>query len=209
TGLDVDLWFWEPKAAAKGPLPKADRESIKSRSILDAKAGMVQTEFAPRVAALLRLAASDTRVTRMFVNPVIKRELCATVEGDRAWLNKVRPWYGHDDHFHVRLACPTGDSSCVKQMEVAQGDGCGELNWWFSKQKQEDRAKGQATYQAKVGRAPGMPAECAKLLDGSPAAASDTSTPPSAASDTSPPPSAASDQAAPPAPASEPAPSPD
>ncbi|HEX4351397.1 MAG TPA: penicillin-insensitive murein endopeptidase, partial [Polyangiales bacterium] len=47
TGLDVDLWFWEPKAAAKGPLPKADRESIKSRSILDAKAGMVQTEFAP------------------------------------------------------------------------------------------------------------------------------------------------------------------
>ncbi|HEY2734877.1 MAG TPA: penicillin-insensitive murein endopeptidase, partial [Polyangiales bacterium] len=189
TGLDVDLWFWQPKAAAKGPLSKEDRESIKSRSILDAKAGMVQTEFAPRVAALLRLAASDTRVTRMFVNPVIKRELCATVEGDRAWLNKLRPWYGHDDHFHVRLACPSGDPACVKQLDVAEGDGCSELNWWFSKQKQEDREKGQATYQAKVGKAPGMPAECAKLLESSlssnaPSPSSEPAPPPSAASET-------------------------
>jgi penicillin-insensitive murein endopeptidase len=164
TGLDVDLWFWQPKEALKGPLSRADRESIKSRSILDGKAGTVRAEFAPRVAALLRLAASDPRVTRMFVSPTIKRELCAATEGDRAWLNKVRPWYGHDDHFHVRLQCPEGDAACNKQTPVPAGDGCAELDWWFSKAKEEDRDKGRATYQSKVGKAPGQPAECAVVL---------------------------------------------
>jgi penicillin-insensitive murein endopeptidase len=177
TGLDVDLWFWQPKAAAKGPLPRADRESLKSKSVLDGKAGIVSHEFAPRVAALLRLAASDIRVTRIFVHPIIKRDLCAATEGDRAWLNKLRPWYGHDDHFHVRLACPQGDNSCVKQMDVADGDGCSELDWWFSKSREDDRQKGQATYQAKVGRAPGMPAECAKLIEGVVTSVPDTATP--------------------------------
>jgi penicillin-insensitive murein endopeptidase len=171
TGLDVDLWYWQPKAAERGPLPRAERESTKARSVLDGKAGAVRAEFAPRVAALLRLAASDTRVTRIFVHPIIKRTLCADVESDRAWLSKVRPWFGHDDHFHVRLACPQGDSNCVPQTPAAKGDGCAELDWWFSKAGQEDRDKGQATYQAKVGKAPGMPGECAKLLEGMPKAA--------------------------------------
>jgi penicillin-insensitive murein endopeptidase len=165
TGLDVDLWYWQPKAAARGPLSLADRENTKARSVLDGKAGTVRAEFAPRVAALLRLTASDTRVTRIFVHPIIKRMLCADAESDRAWLSKVRPWYGHDDHFHVRLACPAGDNQCVPQTPVAQGDGCTELDWWFSKDRQEDRDKGQATYQSKVGKAPGMPAQCAKLLE--------------------------------------------
>jgi penicillin-insensitive murein endopeptidase len=171
TGLDVDLWYWQPKAAAHGALSLADRENTKSRSVLDAKAGEVQAEFAPRVAALLRLTASDPRVTRIFVHPIIKRMLCADAESDRAWLSKVRPWYGHDDHFHVRLACPTGDHQCVPQTDVAAGDGCAELDWWFSKDRQEDREKGRATYQSKVGKAPGMPPQCAKLLDDVPKSA--------------------------------------
>jgi len=169
TGLDVDLWYWQPKAAARGPLPTAERESTKARSVLDGKAGTVRAEFAPRVAALLRLTASDARVTRIFVHPIIKRMLCADAESDRAWLSKVRPWYGHDDHFHVRLACPAGDKQCIPQTPVVAGDGCGELDWWFSKDRQEDREKGQATYQSKVGKAPGMPAQCAKLLEDVPA----------------------------------------
>lgn len=89
TGLDVDLWYWQPKAAARGPLSLADRENTKARSVLDGKAGTVRAEFAPRVAALLRLTASDTRVTRIFVHPIIKRMLCADAESDRAWLSKV------------------------------------------------------------------------------------------------------------------------
>jgi penicillin-insensitive murein DD-endopeptidase len=168
TGLDVDLWFWEPKEALKGPLPRAERESIKAHSVLDGKAGTVQAALVTRVATLLRLAASDPRVTRMFVSPIIKRGLCESTQGDRAWLNKVRPWYGHDDHFHVRLACPEGDGTCNKQTPVPAGDGCAELDWWFSAAKEEDRNKGRASYQSKVGKAPGQPAECVNVLAAQP-----------------------------------------
>jgi penicillin-insensitive murein endopeptidase len=168
TGLDVDLWFWQPKAAEHGPLPTADRESLKSRSVLGGKTSDVKPELLPRVAALLRLTVSDPRVNRVFVNPIIKRALCADAESDRAWLSKIRPWYGHDDHFHVRLECPDGQTACVPQTPVSEGDGCGALSWWFDKtaQAEADRDKGRATYQAKVGKSAGMPAECGKLLEG-------------------------------------------
>ena len=203
TGLDVDLWYWQPKAAEHGPLARADRESIKARSVLDGKAGAVRAELAPRVSALLRLAASDTRVTRIFVHPLIKRMLCADTVNDRAWLEKIRPWYGHDDHFHVRLACPVGDPSCVAQMPVAAGDGCADLDWWFSKEREADRDKGRATYQAKVGQAPGMPAECQKLLDapaapGTATAAGATSQPSAASANKPPAPADAVSKAEPP-----------
>ena len=164
TGLDVDLWFWQPKAAEHGPLPKADRESIKSRSVLDGKSG-VRPELVSRVSTLLQLTAEDPHVERIFVSPLIKRQLCANTSGERDWLGKIRPWYGHDDHFHVRLACPADATDCIHQTAVPKGDGCKELDWWFSAEAQEDRKKGQATYQSKVGKAPGMPVQCLKLLE--------------------------------------------
>jgi penicillin-insensitive murein endopeptidase len=101
----------------------------------------------------------------VFVNPIIKRQLCESAGGERAWLSKIRPWYGHDDHFHVRLVCPADANDCIHQTSIASGDGCKELDWWFSPAAQEDRKKGQATYQAKVGKAPGMPVQCLKLLE--------------------------------------------
>ena len=165
TGLDVDLWYWQPKAAERGPLSRAERETIKARSVLNGKIGDVQAQLASRVMTMLHLAANDARVTRIFVHPIIKRRLCADATGDRAWLEKIRPWYGHDDHFHVRLACPAGEAGCIAQSPVPAGDGCAELDWWFSKDKEEDRNKGRATYQSKVGKAPSMPAACGKLLE--------------------------------------------
>jgi penicillin-insensitive murein endopeptidase len=69
----------------------------------------------------------------MFVNPAIKRELCREAGTDRDWLAKVRPWWGHDDHFHMRLTCPAGQDQCEDQAPVPAGDGCGkELDWWFT-----------------------------------------------------------------------------
>ena len=48
-------------------------------------------------------------------------------------MSKVRPYYGHDYHFHVRIKCPAGSDNCEAQQEPAAGDGCGkELDWWFS-----------------------------------------------------------------------------
>jgi penicillin-insensitive murein endopeptidase len=74
---------------------------------------------------LLRLAASDPNVERIFVNAVIKTALCrAAPAGDRAWLHRLRPWWEHDDHFHVRLRCPDGSPECQAQAPIPPGDGC-------------------------------------------------------------------------------------
>jgi penicillin-insensitive murein endopeptidase len=75
-------------------------------------------------------------VQRVFVNPAIKKKLCQTWTGDRDLLGKVRPVYGHDEHFHVRLSCPPGAASCQKQAAVPKGDDCDSkgLAWWFTKE---------------------------------------------------------------------------
>jgi murein endopeptidase len=89
-------------------------------------------------AALLKRAALDPRVDRIFVNPAIKRALCESATTDRAWLQKVRPWWGHDDQFHVRLLCPEGEDACVQTEAVPAGDGCdASLEWWFSAEAKE------------------------------------------------------------------------
>ena len=164
TGLDVDLWFWVPEVARKRALTREERETTKARSVLDPKAKTIAKAWSARVLTMLHKAADDGRVERIFVHPIIKRDACNAETGDRTWLRKLRPWYGHDDHFHVRLECPKGAADCVAQTPTPRGDGCKELDWWFSPEATEDRKKGRATYQAKVGKAPGMPAECKELL---------------------------------------------
>jgi hypothetical protein len=49
------------------------------------------------------------------------------------WMSKVRPWYGHDDHIHVRLKCPADSPNCRAQPPVPGGDGCDKsLDHWFT-----------------------------------------------------------------------------
>ena len=166
TGLDVDLWFWLPDAAQRRTLSETERETIKARSILDGKTQSMQSKWAERVAKLLRLTADDRRVERVFVHPIIKRELCANAGADRAWLSNIRPSYGHDDHMHVRLACPAGSPDCLPQAKIAAGDGCGEeLDWWFSPEASADRDKERKRYREKVVRGPQVPQLCLALLD--------------------------------------------
>jgi len=164
SGLDVDIWFWHPKRAEHAPLSARERESLKARSVVDAKSQGIQAAWKQKVAGALELTASDPRVERVFVNPLIKRELCQRPAAERAWLRKIRPWYGHDDHFHVRLACPADSASCVAQAPVPAGDGCDELDYWLSDQAQAERDKGQKQYQAKVVGPRKWPAECDAVL---------------------------------------------
>ena len=87
---------------------------------------------------VLRAAASDPRVARIFVFPGAKVQMCKDETGDRSWLRKIRPWYGHHYHFHVRLKCPDGSANCETQSPSVKrlssgGDGCDEtLNWWVT-----------------------------------------------------------------------------
>jgi len=161
TGIDVDIWDnLEPKPLLLPP----DRENVPLPSMLTANGKALDlTRFSARQVTLLRLAATDPRVDRIFVSPVIKRALCqgefSAAVGDRSWLHRLRPWYGHDDHFHVRLACPAGSTDCVRQAPVPAGDGCdASLAWWFQPRPQPQ------PQAAPPPRRPILPAACQKLI---------------------------------------------
>ena len=83
---------------------------------------------------MIRAAAQEPSVERIFVNAAIKKALCREAKGDRSWLYKVRPMWGHDYHFHVRIKCPPGSGECESQPEPTEGEGCGagDLAFWFS-----------------------------------------------------------------------------
>ena len=131
SGLDVDIWLQSIPSHA---LSAEDRESLSAISVLKAGTRDVDPElFGEAQRLLIYRAAQLPGVARIFVAPGIKRSLCAINWRDRSFLAKLRPWYGHDDHFHVRLACPATSESCVDQDPVPAGDGCGaDLDYWFT-----------------------------------------------------------------------------
>lgn len=135
-GLDVDIWMLP---GTNMRLSRAARETISSISVRTPDQRNINGNWDRQHYLLMRHAALDPRVDRIFVAAAVKIAMCnATPRGDRAWLQKIRPWYGHNDHFHVRLKCPPGDSLCQTQRPtVAQlsngDDGCdASLNWWVT-----------------------------------------------------------------------------
>ena len=136
TGLDADIWFYSPPAASNRTLHLSERETLSARSVVDVKNSRLDnTVWQPSMAKLIQLAAQSARVERIFVHPVIKKHLCQTSPGNTSWLKKLRPWWGHYDHLHVRLKCPTNNSQCQRQAPVPPGNGCdSSLDWWFSEE---------------------------------------------------------------------------
>lgn len=130
-GLDADIWL-TPMPDRR--LSAQEREDLSAVSMVDARRRRVDPSvWTPARTRIIRRAALDPRVSRIFVNPAIKKQLCAEAGADRAWLSKVRPWWGHDFHFHVRLDCPRGWAGCVPQKPPEKGDGCGaELDSWLA-----------------------------------------------------------------------------
>ena len=126
-GLDADIWMLPPKSLG---LSRDQRENISSISMRRSNGAYVNESWTPQHHALLKAAASDPRVARIFVFPGAKVQMCNDEKGDRSWLRKIRPWYGHHYHFHVRLACPEGASGCVNQAPPPPGDGCADARQW-------------------------------------------------------------------------------
>jgi penicillin-insensitive murein endopeptidase len=129
-GLDVDIWL-TPMPARE--LSRAEREEMSATNMvredgLDVIPGL----WTPSHLAVVRAAAQDPAVQRIFVNAAIKRAMCRVAAGE-PWMRKVRPYYSHNYHFHVRLFCPRGAESCRDQDPTPTGDGCdASLAWWFS-----------------------------------------------------------------------------
>ncbi len=155
-GLDVDIWL---DLSAKPPRPAAAREAIAVASlVLPDEAGIDRRVWRPQHATLIRLAAGMPGVDRVLVNHAIKRELCRTDAG-AAWLRRVRPWRGHDEHMHVRLRCPEGQPECRDQAPPPPGDGCdASLAWWLTPEARRPAPR-------PGGVPPVPPAACAGLLE--------------------------------------------
>ena len=132
TGLDGDFWFWLDSPATQRLLTSRDEEEISAVSMLnDTGTGVDPERFKAKHADLLKYAASKPGVERIFVHPRIKEVLCGQFD-QASWLNKVRPWWGHHYHFHVRLGCPDGQKNCNPQEPPPMEAGCdSELEWWF------------------------------------------------------------------------------
>jgi len=161
TGLDADVWF---SLLPKPALAPKDRENVPLPSLVTAdQTAIDRRNFDPRHIELLKLAAEDRRVDRIFVHWQIKKLLCQSVKGDRRWLHKVRAWWGHEEHFHVRLSCPTDSPACLPQAPLANNDGCGEeLHWWLTVAQEQVRAKPPSTAQSGPPK-PQLPAHCATV----------------------------------------------
>jgi penicillin-insensitive murein endopeptidase len=180
TGLDVDLGYAFPPWAVRRHPTAAERESLMPPAVVDLTAGKLTELWQPRVATVLELAAADPAVDRIFVHPIIKRELCARAKPptapsssvpsstprsapSSAWLRKLRPWWGHHDHFHVRLRCPAASEGCEAQEPLPADDGCAKLGWWFSEDARKTREKRAAESAAGP---PPLPARCQEVLAG-------------------------------------------
>ena len=131
-GVDADVWL---DVVGPHPIrPVAEREAIEPISLVRPDGRAIDpTLWRPEHVTLIRLGASLPGVDRVLVNPAIKKQLCAVATGDRGWLRRVRPWYGHAAHMHLHFRCPFGQKDCVDQPPPPAGDGCdASLDWWFT-----------------------------------------------------------------------------
>jgi penicillin-insensitive murein endopeptidase len=130
-GLDADIWLT--------PMPdhllsRQEREEMSATMMVrDDRLDIDPNVWTSGHLAVIRAAALEPSVQRIFVNAAIKKALCREAKGDLNWLSKVRPWYGHDYHFHIRMRCPSGGKDCDGQLDQDGGDGCStsDLAYWF------------------------------------------------------------------------------
>ncbi|MCB2262050.1 MAG: penicillin-insensitive murein endopeptidase [Candidatus Thiosymbion ectosymbiont of Robbea hypermnestra] len=160
-GMDVDIWF---RLATSARSANDQHPEHRDPASMVAPGGhTLNQDWGEPQRLLLKTSAEHPRVDRVIVNPVIKRALCRTEQGDRGWLRKLRPWWGHDAHVHIRLKCPRTSPYCRQQPPPPAGDGCDQsLAWWFS-----EEAKRPAKKSKKKKAKPPLPAACTALLSGS------------------------------------------
>ncbi|MGQ2907781.1 MAG: penicillin-insensitive murein endopeptidase [Aliihoeflea sp.] len=162
-GLDADIWF-QPMPQRR--LSTSERENLEFVSMLrDGELTVDDRKWSPAHAGILRRAASYREVERILVHPGIKKKLCETVTGDRSWLGKVRPFWGHDSHFHIRIGCPAGSPGCRPQEGIGRGDGCdSSLAWWFTDEPWRPATGPQQPRARDVMRMADLPRECSAVL---------------------------------------------
>lgn len=164
-GLDADIWL---NPMPNRTLTRSEREDISARIVTKNHKEIDRSVWTVAHARLIRRAASYPEVARIFVHPPIKKALCEWARGSPAWLAKVRPYWGHNYHFHIRMRCPNGSSACKDQTEPrpADGTGCGaELAYWM-----QDKLWAKPSVKVKPRKPPppmmlsALPPECRGII---------------------------------------------
>ena len=130
-GLDADVWL-TPMPSRR--LSRNEREDMSAvMMVRPDRLDIDPHVWTPGHLSVIRDAAQEPTVQRIFVNAAIKKALCREAKGDRGWLSKVRPMWGHDYHFHIRIKCPPGSGECESQPSPAESEGCsaGDFAFWF------------------------------------------------------------------------------
>lgn len=165
-GLDADIWL-TPMPSRR--LSTHERETMSATNVVSSTWMDVDPSvWTPQHLAIIRAAAKDSEVTRIFVNPAIKAGLCREAGADRSWLSKVRPMWGHNYHFHIRIACQDSQS-CRDQDPPPGGDGCGkELTDWLALQHKAmfgpKKKGGGKPKPERFWTMDDLPAECREVL---------------------------------------------
>ncbi len=152
TGLDVDVWFKVLSGNTTISFRELETEDMKPMEEL----GADQIK-------MIKYFAQDQSVERIFINPAFKKKLCQDQKLTADEQHKLRAWWGHDDHIHVRLRCPLDSPLCISQKPIPAGDGCGEeLNWWFTKEASEGSKdyNWEALKSAYLEKVKKLPKEC-------------------------------------------------
>jgi penicillin-insensitive murein endopeptidase len=158
-GIEADIWL-RPMPAR--PVSRDENETLRSTDLVRADGRDVDPKIYTREhLEVLKAAAMEPEVARIFVNAAIKKALCRDAGQDRAWLRKIRPAAGHTYHFHIRLACPKDQPACIDQPPPDDSDGCGkEVESWLPKTPPSPKPPG-------TGRAitmASMPEECRRIV---------------------------------------------
>ena len=112
-GLDADVWL---TPMPDRTLSREERESMSAVDMVSEDGRSVTSHWTPAQAGIVRAAAEEPEVERIFVNAAIKKALCETAKG-RPWMNKVRAYWGHNYHFHIRIKCPAGGSAASRRTQ--------------------------------------------------------------------------------------------
>ena len=163
-GLDADIWLT--------PMPdhllsRNDREEMSAvMMVRPDRLDIDPHAWTPQHLAVIRDAAREPSVERIFVNAAIKKALCREAKGDRSWLAKVRPYWGHDYHFHIRIRCPAGSTTCKSQPEPTEGEACSpaDLAYWFKDEVLHPKPPPEPAKPKPGLTLAQLPAECRQVL---------------------------------------------
>jgi penicillin-insensitive murein endopeptidase len=157
-GLDADVWLTPAPDRELTPLEREEMSAtdMVREDLLDVREGV----WTDGQLAIIRTAAMDPQVQRIFVNAAIKRAMCRAAAGE-AWMRKVRPMYGHNYHFHIRLFCPDV-SNCRDQDPTPAGDGCdASLASWFTEEMRHPKKSNKVWPPMTMAK---LPAACQTVL---------------------------------------------